>query len=114
MIARVELMTPKKTTHISIYLSYLLRHNPSDAGLDMDHHGWVNVNQLITNVNATGRYHLSAEELTSIVETEPVRAEGNRIQGSAMPLNVPYTESASLAVRPDCCRQSVIEAASTM
>ena len=70
MIARVELMTPKKTTHISIYLSYLLRHNPSDAGLDMDHHGWVNVNQLITNVNATGRYHLSAEELTSIVETD--------------------------------------------
>lgn len=30
----------------SRYLSYLLRHNPWDAGLHMDEHGWVSVKEL--------------------------------------------------------------------
>ena len=30
-----------KTEHLPIFLSYLLRHAPQEAGLDMDSHGWV-------------------------------------------------------------------------
>lgn len=33
----------------SKYLSYLLRHHPEGAGLDMDKEGWVDVSQLIHN-----------------------------------------------------------------
>lgn len=54
----------KKT---SIYLSYLLRHHPEDAKLDMDTKGWVNVEQLITNVNEVGKYTLDRELLEKIV-----------------------------------------------
>ena len=30
---------------ISVYLSYLLRHHPEDAALDMDRRGWVSVDE---------------------------------------------------------------------
>ncbi len=35
----------------SRYLSYLLRHNPQNANLNMDKHGWVSVQELINNTN---------------------------------------------------------------
>ena len=34
---------------VSGYLSFLLRHHPETAGLDMDRHGWVSVAQLLNN-----------------------------------------------------------------
>ena len=34
---------------VSVYLSFLLRHHPEAAGLDMDRHGWVSVVQLLKN-----------------------------------------------------------------
>ena len=55
---------------ISIHLSYLLRHAPEAAGLDMDRHGWVNVSQLIANVNASGKAQLTLELLKEIVATD--------------------------------------------
>lgn len=36
---------------LSKYLCLLLRHQPDKAGLDMDEHGWVSVEQLIEGVN---------------------------------------------------------------
>lgn len=38
---------------ISVYLSFLLRHEPSAASLDMDWHGWVDVSQLLKNIQGT-------------------------------------------------------------
>ena len=55
---------------LSIYLSGLLRHRPEKIGLEMDSQGWVSVKQLITNVNAAGKYHLTMELLERIVETD--------------------------------------------
>lgn len=54
------------------YLSYLLRHNPSDADLHMDGHGWVSVEELnrvfdvntISEIVATddkGRYEFNLD-----------------------------------------------------
>lgn len=60
----------KKATHFSIYLSYLLRHNPSDANLDMDKHGWVSVAQLIENISAKGRFVITLDDLKQAVETD--------------------------------------------
>ena len=36
---------------LSRYLSYLLRHNPDDANLNMDKNGWVLVDELIKNTS---------------------------------------------------------------
>lgn len=59
-----------KNQRTSIYLSYLLRHAPDAANLDMDRNGWVSVSQLIENVNATGKAYLTLEALREIVATD--------------------------------------------
>lgn len=55
--------------NVSKYIAYLLRHNPSAAGLQMDDNGWVEVKALIEGVCRTGR-RLDTETLTAIVESD--------------------------------------------
>lgn len=63
-------MRKKGQENTSIYLSYLLRHAPDSANLDMDRHGWVKVSQLIANVNAAGKCYLTSELLQEIVDSD--------------------------------------------
>ncbi len=37
------------------FLSLVLRHNPSAAGITLDEHGWADVEKLLVGVNRTGR-----------------------------------------------------------
>lgn len=55
---------------VSFYLSYLLRHRPEDLNLDMDAHGYVDVESLIDRINAQGRYHISRNLLDEVVATD--------------------------------------------
>ena len=89
-----------KTEHLPIFLSYLLRHAPQEAGLDMDSHGWVSATQLIQGINATGRYQLDWETLEEIVATDDkgrfrFSEDGQRIkacQGHSIPWVHPELE----------------------
>lgn len=54
----------KKT---SVYLCYLLRHHPEEADLTMDRHGWVEVEELIREVNRRGKHRLDRETLEELV-----------------------------------------------
>lgn len=91
------MMSKEKT---SIHLSYLLRHAPEAAGLDMDRHGWVSVSQLISNVNASGKAKLTVELLQEIVATDNkgryrFSPDGKRIkacQGHSIPWVEPELE----------------------
>lgn len=56
--------------NLSVYISYLLRHNPDAAGLHMDIHGWVDVQELIDGINAGGKYKISKESLERIVASD--------------------------------------------
>lgn len=56
-------------TEISRYLSYILRHNPSAAGVTMDEHGWVDVVELVSGV--CNRYpHFGYHILKLIVDMD--------------------------------------------
>ena len=55
---------------ISVYLSFILRHKPEDIGLEMDRHGWVSVEELITGVNKKGKYTLDFIQLEEIVKQD--------------------------------------------
>lgn len=57
-------------TNISVYISYLLRHDPQSIGLVMDSHGWVSVTELIGKINAAGRYYITQQILDEIVRTD--------------------------------------------
>ena len=41
---------------LSIYLSYILRHKPEEAYVNMAKGGWVSVKKLIEGVNKNGFY----------------------------------------------------------
>lgn len=43
-------MDTKLATAISKYLSYILRHDPEEAGITLDTNGWTNVDELIEQV----------------------------------------------------------------
>lgn len=51
---------------ISKFLSYVLRHKPEDAGLELDTEGWVDVELLITAAISNG-YELDRELLLRVV-----------------------------------------------
>lgn len=55
---------------LSVYMSYLLRHHPEVAGLDMDKHGWVSVTQFIDGINNSGKHCIDMDLLRQIVETD--------------------------------------------
>lgn len=57
-------------TRLSVYISYLLRHQPEAIGLAMDVHGWVSVTELIEKINAAGRYRITESILSEIVRMD--------------------------------------------
>lgn len=54
---------------LSRFLCVVLRHDPSAAGVEVNEHGWVKVNELIEGVRATGR-EISREKLEAIVASD--------------------------------------------
>ena len=56
--------------NVSVYISYLLRHNPDDVGLKMDEHGWVLAEELIEGINNSGTYTLDFTQLEEIVRQD--------------------------------------------
>lgn len=57
-------------TKLSVYISYLLRHQPEAIGLAMDKHGWASVTELTEKINEAGRYHITRPILDEIVRTD--------------------------------------------
>lgn len=88
---------------LSVYLCFLLRHRPEEAGLEMDHHGWVSVSQLIRGVNDSGKFKLDRELLERIVAEDGkgryrFNREHTRIkacQGHSIPWVEPELEQAT-------------------
>lgn len=60
----------KQMDELSKYLCLLLRHQPEKAELDMDEHGWVQVDQLIDGVKRHSRYDIDRTMLENIVSDD--------------------------------------------
>lgn len=41
---------------ISKFIAYVLRHHPSEIGIELDSQGWADVGELIEGINKTGRF----------------------------------------------------------
>ena len=59
-----------KTTELSKFIALILRHQPSAAGIELDQHGWANVNDMIDGINATGKFYINRDILDEIVRTD--------------------------------------------
>lgn len=62
------MISEKQTTHISKFLSLVLRHQPETIDIQLDQNGWTDVNELIEKANKYG-IKLDRETLNHIVET---------------------------------------------
>lgn len=60
----------KKLTHISKFLSLVLRHQPETIGIQLDQNGWADVKELIEKANNNG-IKFDQEMLNLIVATNP-------------------------------------------
>ena len=88
-----------KTDKLSVFISLILRHKPETIGIQLDEHGWANVDELIDGINNTGR-QINLEILEEIVRTDNkqrysfnedktlIRAN----QGHSIPVNVELKE----------------------
>lgn len=78
------------------YISLLLRHHPEKADIELDEHGWTDVETLLKNVNRTNP--LSLEELHEIAEGSDKKRyefseDGTRIRavhGHSVKVNLDY------------------------
>ena len=56
---------------LSKFLSLILRHKPSAANIELDEHGWANVQELIVGINqADQNNNIDIEKLEEIVRTD--------------------------------------------
>lgn len=61
-------MTGQQRTHISKFLSLVLRHKPDTIGLLLEEEGWANVEELLAKMAGAGM-RISIEELEELVRT---------------------------------------------
>ena len=84
---------------LSVFISLILRHKPSEIGIALDEHGWANVKELIVGINNSGR-KIDMEVLEEIVRTDNkgrysfnenktlIRAN----QGHSIPVDIEFKE----------------------
>ncbi len=88
----------KEIQKISKYMSLVLRHKPQAIGIQLDEHGWADVEQLIAGISQT--HPLDREMLEEIVRTDDkqryaLSEDGMRIranQGHSIPVDVELEE----------------------
>lgn len=64
------MISDKQLTHISKFLSLVLRHQPETISIQLDQNGWTDVNELIEKANNYG-IKFDIEILNHIVATNP-------------------------------------------
>lgn len=67
-----ETVNKENEQEFSKYLSYLLRHNPSDVGIELMEDGWVNTHKLIQAINDsdTNKYVVALYHIIDIVKND--------------------------------------------
>ncbi len=76
----------KRLTKLSKYLTYVLRHEPHAIGLKLDEEGFLNVEELVKNANASGK-KITIEQVNQVVaeneqELFSLSGDGQRIRAN--------------------------------
>ncbi|MCC0764752.1 RNA 2'-phosphotransferase [Clostridioides sp. ES-S-0006-03] len=94
-----------KKDNLSVFISLILRHKPETIGIKLDNYGYADVNELIGNINSTGR-NINMEILEQIVKEDNKqrysfnedRSKIRANQGHSIKVNVELKE-----LRPPKC-----------
>jgi putative RNA 2'-phosphotransferase len=98
-------MNEKRKTHISKFLSLVLRHKPEEIGLTLDENGWANVNDLLEQ-SAKANNNFTFEELEEVVETndkkrfafDETKSKIRASQGHSIKVDVGFEEKTPPAI----------------
>lgn len=74
----------RRLTKISKYLGFILRHHPEAIGLQLEPYGWLEIDALIANANASGK-SITRELVLQVVAEDEEQAfalndDGSRIR----------------------------------
>lgn len=78
----------------SKFLSLILRHKPETIGMNLDKHGWLNIESLIKNAELIANVNINIEDLFYIVHTD----EKHRYEISEDGLNIRACQGHSIEV----------------
>ena len=86
--------------NLSKFIAYILRHNPSGVGIQLDKNGWANVAELIDGINKSGRKIDKTTLIQVVTEDEKMRfsfnADASKIranQGHSIDVDIELDES---------------------
>ena len=71
--------TTPDLTRISKYMSLILRHKPQVIGIQLDAHGWADVNALLAGISK--KYPINRDILEEIVQSDEKQAASIEAQG---------------------------------
>ncbi|WP_413927491.1 RNA 2'-phosphotransferase [Clostridioides sp. ES-S-0108-01] len=69
LVKEDEVKSMSKKDNLSVFISLILRHKPETIGIKLDNYGYADVNELIGNINSTGR-NINMEILEQIVKED--------------------------------------------
>ena len=92
-------MTPKHKTKASKFLSLVLRHDPSAAGIALDSHGWARIDALLKGLNDKG-FPLTRDDLMDIVQTDEKQRYAIDEPGECIRANQGHSIEVDLELNP--------------
>lgn len=92
------MINDKQVTHISKFLSLVLRHQPETIGIQLDEKGWTDISVLLEKINGHG-IEIDREILNHVVETNSkkrfafneARDKIRASQGHSIDIDLGYT-----------------------
>ena len=92
-------MDKARATHLSKFLSLVLRHEPAAANVTLDAEGWVDTNALVLGAARAG-VRMTQAELKEIVETSDKRRFALSEDGLRIRANQGHSVSVDLGLAP--------------
>lgn len=94
-------MSSQRTTHISKFLSLVLRHKPDEIGITLDDSGWVDVEVLLAALARHGTV-ISREELAHVVATNDKKRFAFSDDGQRVRASQGHSVQVDLQLAPAC------------
>lgn len=91
----------KKLSEVSKFLSFVLRHKPEAIGVELDRHGWVNIDDLVSSANASGHIsNLDRFLIQEAVDTSDKKRFAISEDGQSIRANQGHSVSVDLQLKP--------------
>ena len=88
-----------QVTRTSKFMSYVLRHNPSEIGIELDKNGWVDIDQFIERANEHGK-KINRSLVEQVVVTNDKQRFAISEDGKLIRANQGHSVEVELALEP--------------